>query len=1475
MTRPQTLIPMLVLLAVAGWATACGDGATEPPAPDPPTPDPPRPTTLTVTPATAELTALGETVRLAADVRDQNGQAMAGAAVTWSSGDPSAATVDPTGLVTAAGNGTATITATSGPASGSAAVTVAQAVSAVAVSPAVDTLVARGDTARLTAAATDGNGHAVAGAEFSWASGDTAVATVDAAGLVTGVAAGEVEIAATASEVSGTAVVTVMQSVGSVVVSPAADTVAPGDTLRLAAEAFDENGRWVEGTEFTWSSSNVAVARVDGSGLVTGVAEGTATITATTGEASGTSDITVENPDRAALVAFYEATDGTNWVNNENWLTDSPLGTWYGVRTDGTGRVVWLNLGNNALTGTVPPQLGQLTSLRGIQLGVNSLTGRIPSELGNLANLERLSLTRNRFSGTIPVELGNLAKLESLALNWNHSLTGPVPRELSGLPNLRLLWLQKNRLTGSIPRSFLRSSLENLRFHENDGLCISGNSDFAAWAATLDRFEGPYCDESDRASLERLYRGAGGSSWLNSSNWLTDTSLDDWYGVGVDTLGRVKTLDLSRNQLSGSFPSAVADLAELADLRIGGNALSGRLPLSMARLGLEVFHYSDTDLCTPTDAAFSQWLSGISSHEGTGVQCAPLSDRDRLIALYEATGGPSWTSSTGWLSDLPLGSWHGVEVDGDGGVVRLVLPDNALTGRIPVELAGLGRLTDLLLSGNNLTGVIPPGLANLASLRRLDLDDNDLTGPIPPELGKLANLELLRLAFNELEGPIPPELGNLRSLRRMALSWNQLTGVIPSELANLTELEDLALYRNNLSGPVPPELGGLANLRELVLSLNNLSGSIPPELGELSSLRSLSLAYNDLAGPISSQLGNLTNLSYLHLGANDLTGPIPPQLGNLTPLRGLYLNDNKLTGPIPPEIGNLADLVQLDLANNSLTGPVPPEFGDLTVLRRLTLAWNTGLSGALPASLTKLRHLETLQAGGTALCATNGDFLEWLRGVPDAWVPVCEVAAAEAYMVQSVQSPRFPVPLVAGREALLRVFVTAAVTNEVDLPPVRVFLYRQGELVHSAEIPGKRGPIPTEMDERSLARSSNALIPPEVIRPGLEMVLEIDPEGTLDAGLGVATRIPASGRLGLDVRTLPVFDLTVVPVVRAASPDSSILAVARQLTAQSDLLRETRTLLPIGDLLVTIHEPVTTTTSSSGLLSEIEAIRVMEGAGGHYLGLYSQDVSLGGIALRGGKSSLSLNRGGTIAHELGHNLSLGHAPCGSAGGVDPFYPHSNGTTGAWGYDRASGDPVSPNRHDLMSYCSPDWISDYSFTKALRFRLRDEPASGTTAGGHMSQSLLLWGGTDVDGQPYLEPAFVVNAPPALPDSAGDYRVIGQNASGGELFEFSFTMPVVGDGDGSSGFAFVLPARPEWESDLARITLTGPGGSFTLDGDAHPPMAILRNPQTGQVRSILRDLPPPNQTAMGVVGQIARPRMEVLLSRGIPGAEAWRR
>ena len=151
-----------------------------------------------------------------------------------------------------------------------------------------------------------------------------------------------------------------------------------------------------------------------------------------------------EETDRAALVAFFHATDGHNWTNQENWLSEAPIGKWYGVSTDTSGRVTRLVLRYNRLTGTIPPVLGDLTNLRvlnlspadgaqnlkdcedgacidyvyGIPVGsANQLIGEIPPELSSLRKLELLGLRSNDLTGEIPPELSKLTTLKWLDLS--------------------------------------------------------------------------------------------------------------------------------------------------------------------------------------------------------------------------------------------------------------------------------------------------------------------------------------------------------------------------------------------------------------------------------------------------------------------------------------------------------------------------------------------------------------------------------------------------------------------------------------------------------------------------------------------------------------------------------------------------------------------------------------------------------------------------------------------------------------------------------------------------------------------------------------------------------------------------------------------------------------------------------------------------------------------------------------------------
>ena len=278
---------------VACAALACG--GDDSPGPGPVPPPAPVATTVEVAPATAELTALGQTVQLSATVRDQNGGVMSGASVNWTSGDPAVATVDAAGLVTAVATGTAAINATSGSASGTASVTVSQASAAVVVTPQSATLSAIGDTARFAAEVQDANGNAIAGAAVSWASADAAVATVDQTGLVTAVAPGTAAIEATSGTASGSGTVAVMQEAATLTVAPGRlRLTALGERAQLTAEAMDANGNAIADPMLNWTSEDDAVATVDAAGFVTAVANGETAVTVTMGSASASARVAVE-----------------------------------------------------------------------------------------------------------------------------------------------------------------------------------------------------------------------------------------------------------------------------------------------------------------------------------------------------------------------------------------------------------------------------------------------------------------------------------------------------------------------------------------------------------------------------------------------------------------------------------------------------------------------------------------------------------------------------------------------------------------------------------------------------------------------------------------------------------------------------------------------------------------------------------------------------------------------------------------------------------------------------------------------------------------------------------------------------------------------------------------------------------------------------------------------------------------------------
>ena len=998
-----------------------------------------------------------------------------------------------------------------------------------------------------------------------------------------------------------------------------------------------------------------------------------------------------------------------------------------------------------------------------------------------------------------------------------------------------------------------------------------GNASLTATSGPVSNSAPVAVHSLDRATLMALYTGTRGLEWTNNDGWGTDAPVGSWYGVTANANSRVTALNLRENGLNGQLPADLGSMAFLTELVVDANEnLSGPIPFSLSELGLETLNYGGTMLCTVRDEGFQAWLSAVATREGEFLACNE--ERSDLMKLYEAMGGESWTESGNWGTDAPLENWFGIAVDDSTGrVISIDLNRNNLSGEIPAEIQYFPHLRLLRLDYNRLEGEIPAEIGALTELRRMDIDGNEFKGSIPPEIGNLTKLRVLWLGGdpmggNRMSGPIPPELGNLESLEEIYLYAAGFDGSLPVELGNLTELEILSITGTKIEGGLPESLGALGKLREMLLYDNELSDPLPSSLGQLGSLRRF-LVYD-----------------------NRIEGPIPAELGQLDSLRILFVSGNRIEGPIPAELGQIDSLAFLLVHDNELSGPLPPGLGDASELYRIWIQGNADLSGPLPEDLTRLEELWELMAEGTGLCMPQTPvFRNWMESVYfKTRIQLCGGEAhAEAYLIQAAQSREFPVPLVAGREALLRVFVASEQETGAMLPPVRATFFVDGAEVHVEDIPAGSSPIPTEVQEGELDLSPHAVISADVIQPGLEMVVEIDPDGTLDPNLGVSKRIPESGRMTVDVRAVPPLLLTLIPMVWTGDNDREAATFVSTADPEDDFFWQTRTYLPVADIAITRHPSVTVDSNDSGdLIADIGRIRVMEDGVGHWHGLIPE---IGGnVAGRAtfpffsdeipysGKVAVSQLNAETFAHELGHNLSLFHVLCqGNEGGPDVSYPYEGGRIGIWGWDsRDGGSLVDPTtRLDFMTYCDPTWVSDYYFTNMLRYRLQDTLEVWEAPAA--TRTLLVSGGADGDGALHLDPAFVVDARPELPHASGPYALTGRRADGSELFSLSFEMGEIWDGDGESGFTFALPVDPAWETELASLSLAGPSGSVEIAEGSEPPMAILRDPGTGQVRAIFRDLPSGPLARSTADARAPEPGLEVMVSSGLPGASAWRR
>ncbi len=325
-SRMRTLLwalPVVLVGVVGGWLllgrgpSASGPTSQANATPPPAAPAPFSVSTLDVRPLSASL-AVGETRPLLATPRDSGGVAVPSARLEWVSANAGVAWVAGDGVVTATGPGTTQVTVRSGRASASVVVTVtappppAVAATATPAPPRLTTIrvapgtvsLSPGTSVQLMASAIDQNGRLMPGAPMRWSSDADAVATVSSAGVVRAVTAGTARITARGGTRSGTAEVSVTPvAVATVEIAPTRTSIVVGGSAQFTATARDGAGSPLANRAIAWRPGNPSVASVSPSGLVTGLAAGTTTISATSGEATASATVTVEAPAAPAPVA--------------------------------------------------------------------------------------------------------------------------------------------------------------------------------------------------------------------------------------------------------------------------------------------------------------------------------------------------------------------------------------------------------------------------------------------------------------------------------------------------------------------------------------------------------------------------------------------------------------------------------------------------------------------------------------------------------------------------------------------------------------------------------------------------------------------------------------------------------------------------------------------------------------------------------------------------------------------------------------------------------------------------------------------------------------------------------------------------------------------------------------------------------------------------------------------------------------------
>ena len=594
-------------------------------------------------------------------------------------------------------------------------------------------------------------------------------------------------------------------------------------------------------------------------------------------------------------------------------------------------------------------------------------------------------------------------------------------------------------------------------------------------------------------------------------------------------------------------------------------------------------------------------------------------DRTALEAVYKALAGEGWRNNTNWLSQAPMASWHGVETDDEGRVVKL------------------------------------------------DLNFNELSGEIPPEIGRLTELRYLALSASggRVRGKVPGELGRLAKLEYLNFDSGKLTELPRGVFSRMSRLRFLSL-RGNFLRDLPAGLFvGLRSLEYVNFDLNHGS---PFQL------------------PVSARRTDSTGIvAHMSSGA-----PVP--LVAFLASTGADMSSSTIS--LSP--GN-------QTSNQTVTAIAHERPAYVSVTAASAVPRNCGSTEPC------FQGFEIVPGDGAVLANPE----------------TVSLSLAAVHLTQSVQDMSGSVPIIAGRPALLRVFATSDQPNTFGLSAEAGILV-DGREVDRAILDRVRG-VPMRPSQGHLDLSYDVELPAEFVRPGMEAIVHLNTDNAIPAGT-------VSQRFSFDIVQVPVFQVTIVPVLLADETGNAAAEAMAGLTADSHHFDDAKAYLPMDEMAVRVREPLRSEYNSSDLVTrpgwtkvllEIYELWKAEGRDGYYYGVVRHPTVVTAPAAPAGVAFLSdpptpvalgIGLGYLFAHEVGHNMGLKHVGCNSASD-DHSYPHEKALIGEWGYDEARGEMKDPRKHKDFMGCGnyPFWVSDYHFKKALDHRLNREGKSHGTGG----------------------------------------------------------------------------------------------------------------------------------------------------------------